>query len=178
MSEATMKFSPDFEKIKLIRQSPDSSMSALAYLAELNPKTDFSYADLHDVVWGVGEHETFNLSEIAVSDDSDYSEIASTNISDVSPADYRQLSRLASVGRVHEDVSRMFASGQRDEAVLLVRDMLHQFRTQTGTLRPAGDPKGDWFNLSAVLGRNDEEGLALEVCLAGLEQQNGTAVFK
>lgn len=84
---------------------------------------------------------------------------------------------LASVGRIHEEVSRLFTEDQRDEAVLLVRDMLQQFRCQTGTLRPAGDLKGDWFNLSAVLGRNDEEGLALEVCLAGLEQQNGAPVF-
>jgi len=84
---------------------------------------------------------------------------------------------LSSVGRVHKEVSELFAEGKRDEAVLMVRDMLEQFRSQTGTLRPAGDLKDDWFNLSAVLGRNDEEGLALEVCLAGLEQQNGAPVF-
>ena len=40
------------------------------------------------------------------------------------------------------------------------------FRLATGT-------DEDWFNLSAVLGQNDQEGLALDACLHGLAQQLG-----
>lgn len=84
---------------------------------------------------------------------------------------------LSSVGAVLKKVRKLFAGGSRAEAVLLVRELLHKFRTEEGEARPAGTLQGDWFNLSAQLGSNDEKRLALSVCLAGLEQQNNAPVF-
>lgn len=84
---------------------------------------------------------------------------------------------LTSVGAVHKKVSELFHDGDRAQAVTLVREMLDLFHRADRGVRPSGSLKGDWFNLSAVLGNNDEEGLALEVCLAGLQQQAGAPLF-
>lgn len=84
---------------------------------------------------------------------------------------------VASVGAVNKHVEKLFRNGKRNQAVLLVREMLDSFQRTNGSNRPAGSLKGDWFNLSAELGRRDEERLALEVCLAALEQQNGAPIY-
>lgn len=84
---------------------------------------------------------------------------------------------LTSVGAVHHKVTELFRDGDRAQVVTLVREMLDMFHRADAGVRPSGSLKGDWFNLSAELGRNDEEGLALEVCLAGLQQQAGAPLF-
>lgn len=86
---------------------------------------------------------------------------------------------LTSVGKVHEEVSKLFSSSRAAEAVTLTLELIEQalpwraepnWSKSQSKRRPVG-ALDDWFNLSAVLGRHDEEGLALEVCMAGLAQQ-------
>ncbi len=84
---------------------------------------------------------------------------------------------ITSVGAVHTRVTRLFREKKRREAVLLARELLDLFGRDDAQSRPAGNLNG-WFNLSAELGMNDEELLALEVTLAGLAQQNHAPVFK
>lgn len=84
---------------------------------------------------------------------------------------------LTSVGAVHKKVTEFFADGDRAQAITLVREMLDLFHRPGSGKRPSGSLKGEWFNLSAELGRAAEEGLALEVCLAGLHQQAGAPLF-
>ena len=84
---------------------------------------------------------------------------------------------ISSVGAVHARVTRLFEEKKRGEAVLLVRELLDLFGRDDAKSHPAGT-LNDWYNLSAELGRNDEELLALEVTLAGLAQQNHAPVFK
>ncbi|MFV1564828.1 MULTISPECIES: hypothetical protein [Phaeobacter] len=83
---------------------------------------------------------------------------------------------LSSIGAVHSKVTQLFHATKRSEALLLTREVLHRFKTSDAGNRPSGS-LNDWFNLSAQLGQQDEEGLALQVCLSGLEQQNGGPVL-
>lgn len=84
---------------------------------------------------------------------------------------------ITSVRPVYERVKSLFVSGKRAEAVTLTQELLDIFVRTTGVAQPRGSLKADWFNLSAVLGQRNETPLALAVCLAGLEQQNGGPVF-
>jgi len=85
---------------------------------------------------------------------------------------------LTSVGAVRKHVASLFEKKDRAQAVTMVREMLNLFHTRDASTRPAGSLEDDWFNLSVVLGRADEERLALEVCLAGLEQEAGEPLFQ
>ncbi len=87
-----------------------------------------------------------------------------------------EFGEISSVGAVHYKVSQLFKINKRAEAILLTRELLRRFEEGAEVNRPAG-ALNDWFNLSATLGRNDEEAIALQVCLAGLAQQNGASVF-
>jgi hypothetical protein len=84
---------------------------------------------------------------------------------------------LSSIGAVHSKITQLFHSNKRSEALLLTREVIHRFQTSDVGNRPSGS-LNDWFNLSAQLGQQDEEGLALQVCLSGLEQQNGAPVLR
>lgn len=82
---------------------------------------------------------------------------------------------LTSVGETHNRVTALHEEGKNAEAALLTQEVLLAFvrgRKDPSVVRPSGQ-LNDWFNLSAQLGRKDQEGLALRVCLAGLEQQSG-----
>lgn len=82
---------------------------------------------------------------------------------------------LYSLGTVKDKARELFSIGQNADAINLVRQMLKAFesgRDDRSMRRPTGT-LDDWFNLSAELGRRDQEYLALQVCFAGLEQQSG-----
>lgn len=84
---------------------------------------------------------------------------------------------ISSVGAVKKAVERLFFKKEASQAANLTRELLDAFHRRGGSDRPGGDLDSDWFNLSAELGRQDEEKLALEICIAGLEQQNGEKIF-
>ncbi|MBF0157193.1 MAG: tetratricopeptide repeat protein [Magnetococcales bacterium] len=69
--------------------------------------------------------------------------------------------RITSAGMSHEVVARLFAERKVPQAIAAVRQVLSDSNV-------VGSPD-DWFNLSAELGRQDQEALALQACERGLE---------
>lgn len=88
----------------------------------------------------------------------------------------KEFGAITSVGAVHSKVTELNQEDKRSDAVLLVKELLARFADSPQNERPSG-ALNDWFNLSAQLGKMDEEAIALQVCLAGLEQQSGNRIL-
>lgn len=79
---------------------------------------------------------------------------------------------VVSVGEIHGVCTKLFGSKKTadiTEAKQTVIALLDSQRDPDPIKRMRGSPD-DWFNLSAVLGRNDQEYLSYRVCLGGLKQ--------
>lgn len=118
--------------------------------------------------------ETNRVEEIRDSIEDRFGHIADSAAYSKSDSDFGE---LTSVGAVYKKVGALFREGDRAQAVLMVRELLDMYHRKDGRHRSIASPVGDWFNLSTVLGREDEESLALEICLSGLQQQAGVPVF-
>ncbi len=72
--------------------------------------------------------------------------------------------RPASAGVAHRNISILFQRGKIDEAVAYTLAVLEKLKANNASGTPT-----DWFNISSVLGSNDQEKLGYEICLAAIE---------
>lgn len=70
---------------------------------------------------------------------------------------------IVSVGHLHSEMSKLIAQSKSDEAISILKAAIAKPE------RMVGDPN-DWFNISAVLGRSDDEYYGLLVCDTALNR--------